>query len=305
MDHDRSGRTHDRMVTTSSRRLKGRHSIFDIHTTLAPIDLAGSSFVDELLSGFPDVSLYISQHMDHYGNSGHVPSYTLGLREHGGDEGGEETRGPTPGGPQDPEIKPLYGGHIAVAIWRREVRFLRFFNIYLGQALHADARDLRGYYIHCLRYLELLGTTYGGSVLEYRMRLDTMSAFRVRWTPYTAQEIEDIRFATYHCTLAFFDTFVQLHGIPTPRIIALYQHLYETAFDASLCYYGSLHGVVFLSSGPIHDRLPPGSVYPSHPPIPAVVILDALDSYISNDDPANPNTSHARFLESSRIVRMY
>ncbi|KAI5667753.1 hypothetical protein M9H77_17606 [Catharanthus roseus] len=119
---DRSGRTHDRTDTASSQGLRGRHSISDIHTTLTPVDPSsaqppyqrppsssyyptasrtrpigpvdpqlGSSFVDELLLGFQEVSPYSSQHMDYYGNSRYVPSYTLGSGEHGGDEGGEET----------------------------------------------------------------------------------------------------------------------------------------------------------------------------------------------------------------------
>ncbi|KAI5654094.1 hypothetical protein M9H77_31281 [Catharanthus roseus] len=57
-----------------------------------PVDSQlGSSFVNELLSRFPDVSPYNSQHMNYYGSSRHVPSYTLGSRKHSGDEGGEET----------------------------------------------------------------------------------------------------------------------------------------------------------------------------------------------------------------------
>ncbi|KAI5657998.1 hypothetical protein M9H77_26791 [Catharanthus roseus] len=38
---DRSGHIHSRTVTASSRRLRGRHSVFDIPTTLAPVDPVG------------------------------------------------------------------------------------------------------------------------------------------------------------------------------------------------------------------------------------------------------------------------
>ncbi|KAI5673374.1 hypothetical protein M9H77_13738 [Catharanthus roseus] len=123
---DRNDRTHGRTVTTSSRGLRGSHSVSNIHTTPAPVDPSsiqppyrrppsssyypyescsqpssyllpvqhhvthptgpvdpqlGSSFVDELLLGFQDVSPYSSHHMDYFRSSGH----------HGRDDGCKET----------------------------------------------------------------------------------------------------------------------------------------------------------------------------------------------------------------------
>ncbi|KAI5664489.1 hypothetical protein M9H77_23812 [Catharanthus roseus] len=141
----------------------------------------------------------------------------------------------------------------------------------LGQASCVDARDLwaathfwnktsvaRSLYI---QQFELLETTCGSSMLDYYLRLDTIGAVEVRRTPYSAQEIEGVRSATYHGALTFFYT--------------------------------------------VEPHMPKRLVYPSPPHIPADVILDALDPYIGDDDPDDVGTSHARFLEISRIVRMY
>ncbi|KAI5670998.1 hypothetical protein M9H77_11362 [Catharanthus roseus] len=278
---NRSGRTHGRKVTASSQGLRGRHSVLDIPTTHAPVESVGSGSSIQhppllsrtsLLSGFPNVSYYSSQHVDYYESSGLVPSYTLELREHGGNEGGEETvhRGPAPGGLQDPES------------CQHTTNMLRFpFGVEknLGQASRADTRDLGGCY--SILEFELLGTTHGSSMLDYHLRLDTIGVAEVRWTLYTAQEIEGVRFVIYHGASVFFNTvelhmpkrciqhFGRLQGIPTLRIITSREQCRSAstkiACDASLCYYGSLYDP---------DRLIPGSVYPSHPHIPAAVILD-------------------------------
>ncbi|KAI5647941.1 hypothetical protein M9H77_33946 [Catharanthus roseus] len=116
-----SSHTHGRTVTTSSLGLRGRHSDSGIHTTpLAvdhvgpessiqpppipsrlPVQHTGSRPIGPTAVGFYIRGLvvvrisrcfsYSSQHMDYYGSSGHVPSYTLGLFEHSGDKDGEKT----------------------------------------------------------------------------------------------------------------------------------------------------------------------------------------------------------------------
>ncbi|KAI5666190.1 hypothetical protein M9H77_16043 [Catharanthus roseus] len=112
---------------------------------------------------------------------------------------------------------------------------------------------------------EPLGTTCASSVLDYRLQMDTIRACEVWWTPYTAQEIEGVRFAIYHGALVFLDT-------EEPHM---------------------------------PERLSRERVFPSPLPIPAGVVLDALDLYIGDDDPKDVGTSHARFIEISRIFRMY
>ncbi|KAI5683515.1 hypothetical protein M9H77_04743 [Catharanthus roseus] len=81
----RSGRTHDRTITTLSRELRGITGIGGIDPQL------GLSFIDELLLGFSTVSPYIIQYLVYYGSSGHMPSYIPESGEHGRDENGKET----------------------------------------------------------------------------------------------------------------------------------------------------------------------------------------------------------------------
>ncbi|KAI5652429.1 hypothetical protein M9H77_29616 [Catharanthus roseus] len=60
-------------------------------TLVLPVDpQLGSSFLDKLFSGFPYISPYAASTWIIMG-ARHVPYYTLGLGEHGRDEGGEET----------------------------------------------------------------------------------------------------------------------------------------------------------------------------------------------------------------------
>ncbi|KAI5677035.1 hypothetical protein M9H77_07985 [Catharanthus roseus] len=237
-----------------------------------PVDLQlGSSFVDELLSGFTDVSPYSNQHMDYYDSSRHVPSYTLGSGEHSGDEGSKEAgddledeaeqgegdeevdmgvvgrlswflqlrssvgkkkakkgdddswmqRGLAPGGPGDPKVMPSYGGHVTAVIWRGEVHSYGLYSAtgddadlpmdirascyvlsMIGNSIFTNNSGLNTWiYLYFpmfaspmragavghnpyIQQFELLGTTRGGFVLEYCMRLDTIRAVKVRWTLY-------------------------------------------------------------------------------------------------------------------------
>ncbi|KAI5672449.1 hypothetical protein M9H77_12813 [Catharanthus roseus] len=70
--------------------LPATHIFLLPHPGTRPIGPVDSQLGYELLSGFPDISPYNSQHIDYYGSSRHVPSYKLGSRQHGGDDGGEE-----------------------------------------------------------------------------------------------------------------------------------------------------------------------------------------------------------------------
>ncbi|KAI5678336.1 hypothetical protein M9H77_09286 [Catharanthus roseus] len=122
-------------------------------------------------------------------------------------------RGPAPGGPRDPEILPSYDKHVAVAIWREKYGIPMIFIPVAGDdedlpiditalcymlsvtrnSLFTDNSRLNVAWIYLyfpifasplgagavtrspyIQQFELLGTTRGVSVLEYRMRLNTM-----------------------------------------------------------------------------------------------------------------------------------
>lgn len=52
----------------------------------------------------------------------------------------------------------------------------------------------------------MVGPKAGGVQLQdYWMRLNVMSTYKVRWTPYLLQEINDVQFSMYHNLLSFFD----------------------------------------------------------------------------------------------------
>ncbi|KAI5665093.1 hypothetical protein M9H77_24416 [Catharanthus roseus] len=109
-----------------------------------------------------------------------------------------------------------------------------------------------------IQQFELLGTTRGSSMLDYHTQLDTM-------------RVAEVRGLLDNTTGHYIDPeYMRQLALPPYAAIAHYMDWY-------------LLWTYLRIQNP--DTLPPGSVYPSHPHIPAAVILDALDAYISDDDP--------------------
>ncbi|KAI5668120.1 hypothetical protein M9H77_17973 [Catharanthus roseus] len=101
----------------------------------------------------------------------------------------------------------------------------------LGQASRADAKELSGcwslleawIYMYfpmfappvragarlCKPYIQrfaMLGHKTENKLIDLCIRLDTMTADEVRWTPYRSDEISDVWVSTYHGMISYFDS---------------------------------------------------------------------------------------------------
>ncbi|KAI5674032.1 hypothetical protein M9H77_14396 [Catharanthus roseus] len=200
---DRTGQVERHAVTASSRGVRRRHSTSDIHSTSVPIAPGlqlGAQFFEQLAGSVPVDSSYSGAE---YGAN---PRSRILLPT----DGWEQT-GPADGGPQDPVIVPSYNGHVAACICHGQDRGIlksrsRYMSltgwtpsdpavtrIYLyfplfAPLVRAGARLCKPY----IQRFAMLGHKTENNLIDLRIRLDTMTADEVRWTPYRSDKITNI-----------------------------------------------------------------------------------------------------------------
>ncbi|KAI5654362.1 hypothetical protein M9H77_31549 [Catharanthus roseus] len=167
------------------------------------------------------------------------PPTNLTQRKKSKNDGWEQT-GPADGGPQDPVIILSYSDHVAGCIWCGQDRGIlksrsryvsltgwtpsdsavvqlagetRLSHLRSCMFQHPNSSLLSAFVERagarlCKSYIQrfaMLGHKTENKLIDLHIRLDTMTADEVRWTPYKSDEISDLWVSTYHGMIAYFD----------------------------------------------------------------------------------------------------